>query len=131
MNTIKLTRAQRRRLQKLTDEVDVVSQADRRFFERFPHRQHRVRLASRAEIEQVKIAGGEPMTAPPGCRLFTVVRNIAPGARMRFLVLNREGAETDLPETTAREIWEVAATPYMREIEAEVRKAAGPDDEAA
>ena len=77
---------------------------------------------------------GEPMSAPPGCRFFTVVRNIATGARMRFLVLNMEGAETDLPETTARAIWEAAATPYMREIEAQLRKAAGPaasDEEAA
>ena len=125
MNRIKLTRAQRRRMQKRADEVDVVSQADRRFFVRRPDRQHRVRLASRAEIEQVKIAGGEPMTAPPGCRFFTVVRNIATGARMRFLVLNREDAETDLPETMARAIWEAAATPYMREIEAATRRAAG------
>jgi hypothetical protein len=44
---------------------------------------------------------------------------------MRFLVLNREGAETDLPETTARAIWEAAATPYAREIEAQLHKAAG------
>lgn len=69
--------------------------------------------------------GGEPMTAPPGCRLLTVVPNIMPGVCARLLVLNREGAETDLPETTARAIWEAAATPCMREIEAQLRKAAG------
>ena len=133
MSTIKLTRTQRRRrLRKLADEVHRLAEADHRFFERHSHRQHRVRLAAQAEIEQAEILAGEPMTAPPGCRLFTVVRNIKPGVCARLLVLNREGAETDLPEATTREIWEVAATPWDWEaLKAAVRKAAAFDDEAA
>ena len=68
-------------------------------------------------------SGGEPMTAPPGCRFFTVVRNIMPGVCARLLVLNREGAETDLSEGTSREIWEVAAKPCQWDlVEASVRK---------
>ena len=41
MSALRLTRAQRRLMQKLADHVDRVTQADRLFFERFPHRQHR------------------------------------------------------------------------------------------
>ena len=75
---------------------------------------------------------GEPMTAPPGCRFFTVVRNIKPGVCMRLLVLNREGAETDLPETTARAIWEAAATPWeLGRAQGGRAQAAAFDDEAA
>ena len=44
--TLNLDRAQRRQLQKLADRVDRVTQADRRFFERFPQRKHRVRKAA-------------------------------------------------------------------------------------
>ena len=58
MSTIQLTRAQRRQMQKLANQVDRVTQADRLFFERFPNRMHRVRLASRAEIEQRELIDG-------------------------------------------------------------------------
>ena len=44
-------RQQCRQMQKLADRVEKVTQADRRFFERFPQRQHRVRLASQAEMK--------------------------------------------------------------------------------
>ena len=117
-----LTRAQRRQMQKPADRVHRVTQADRRFFERRADRQHRVRLASQAEIEQAEIANGEPMTVPPGCRVFTIVKNIVTGARLRLFVLNAEGVETDVDEAVARGIWEAAAMPYAREVEARIRK---------
>ena len=56
------------------------------------------------------------MTIPPGYRMFMVVRNIAKP--------NLEGAETDLDEATAREIFEWVSEPY-REIEAQMCRAAG------
>jgi hypothetical protein len=49
--------AQHRLIDQLAGRVDRVPPADRLFFERRPDRQHR------AEIEQVEIAGGKPMTA--------------------------------------------------------------------
>jgi hypothetical protein len=55
MSTIQLSRAQRREMRKLAERVDRVAQADARFFERFPNRKHRVRLASQAELSQYKI----------------------------------------------------------------------------
>ncbi len=113
MSTLRLTRAQRRELKKLAASVDRVTDADRLFFERLPHRQHRVRLTSQAEIARQELIDGRPMTIPPGYRWFTAVHNIAKP--------NLEGAENDLDEATAREVFEWVAEPY-REIE--VRKAA-------
>jgi hypothetical protein len=122
--TIQLTRTQRRQMQKLGERVDRVTQADRLFFERFPNRQHRVRLASQAEIGQQEIMEGKPQAIPPGCRIFTAVRNIAPGVRLRLFTFGLEGSETDLSEAWARAIFETAATPRTWEIEAQMRRAA-------
>ena len=88
-----------------------------------PDRQHRVRQASQAEISQEGIIDGRPMTIQPGCRWFTAVHNIAPGHRLCLFVRNLEGAETDLDEATAREVFEWVAAPY-RDGEARGRKAA-------
>jgi len=123
MSTIQLTRTQHRQMQKLADKVDLVTQADRRFFERFPNRKHRVRLASQAEIGQNEILQDETVWLPPGYRWFTVVRNVAPGARLRLFVRYLEDAETDLDEATAREIFELASTEQTRKIEAGLRTA--------
>jgi hypothetical protein len=121
--SIHLTREQQRVMKKLAERVDRVSQADRRFFERFPHRQHRVRITSQAELGQNEILNGEPVWLPPGYRWFTVVKNVAPGVRFRLFVRNERDAETDLPESLARELFEDASTTRSREIEAQLRKA--------
>ena len=121
--SIQLTPVQQRQMKKLAERVDRVSQADRRFFERFPHRKHRVRLASQAEIGQNEILQGGTVWLPPGYRWFTVVRNVAPGARLRLFVRYLEDAETDLDEATAREIFELASTDQTRKIEAGLRTA--------
>ena len=122
--TINLTRTQRRQMQKLADQVDRVTQADRRFFERYPHRAHRVRLASRAEIGQNEIVEGHPVWLPEGLRVFTAIRNIAPGIRARLFIRAPEGSDTDVNEATAFTIYEAASTPRSREIEADLRRAA-------
>jgi hypothetical protein len=110
-------------MQKLAEKVDRITQADCCFFERHPGRQHRVRLAGQAEIAQHELFEGKPVDQPPGCRIFAIVRNIAPGVRMRLFTFGLEGAETDLSETMARSIFEECATPYARQIEAEMRAA--------
>ena len=124
MSGIRFTRAQRRQLQKLADKIDRITQADRRFFERFPYRKFRVRIAGQAEIEQQKILDGKPVNTPPGYRVFVIVQNLAPGNRLRLLAVVREGLETDLPESAARDLWDQAAslTPQVREIEADMRR---------
>ncbi len=65
-----------------------------------------------AEIEQAEIAGGKRMTIPPGFKALTVVRNIAPGFRIRLLLPASEGQEIDVCEATAEAIFEAVATPY-------------------
>ena len=105
MSSVQLTRAQRRELKKLSASVDRVTEADRLFFERLPHRQHRVRLTSLAEIARQELIDGQPMTIPPGFRWFTAVHNIAPGFRLYLFVPNLEGA-VGLDEATAPVIFQ-------------------------
>jgi hypothetical protein len=124
MSEIRLNRAQRRQLRKVADKVDRITQADRRFFERFPHRQHRIRLASQAEIEQQTLLDGKPPWVPRGYHLFAVIRNIAPGCRLRLFVPGPPSVDTDAPEDIVRGVWEAAATPKIREIEADMRRMA-------
>ncbi len=122
---IKLNTQQRRQMRIAAERVDRVTQADRRFFERFPDRQHRVRLTSAAELEQQTILDGKPPFIPDGCRCFTLIRNIAPGARMRLFWTAPADAETDLSEEIARAIYERAATPQARRIAAQILENAG------
>ena len=122
--SIWMSKSQRRQLRKLADKVGRITQADRRFFERRPDRQHRIRLTSQAEIDQQALLDRKPPWIPQGFRLFTVVRNVAPGYRMRLFVRSPEGAETDLDESTCRQVFECAATPKVWEIEADTRRMA-------
>jgi hypothetical protein len=120
---VRLTRPQRRLMQKLADRVDRASQSDRRFFERFPHRKHRVRLAGRAEIEQEELLRGAALWAPPPCRIFAAVRNVAPGIRLKLMIRGVEGAETDPTEEMAAAIFNDWATPRTWAVEAQMRAA--------
>ena len=130
---MKLTPIQQRQMQKLAPHVDRVTEADRVFFEQHPDRKHRVRFASEAEIAQLEILNGQVTTLPPGIRHFVIVRNVAPGARLRLFVTNREGAETglDVPEDLADVIFDTRATRQLREIEANMRSALSKDGGAA
>jgi transposase len=97
---MKLTRTQRRQLEKLSCHVERVTDTDRVFFEQRPDRKHRVRIASEVEIAQLEIVNGEVMTLPPGMRHFAIVRNVAPGTRLRAFVTNAKHAV--IVETIAR-----------------------------
>jgi hypothetical protein len=113
----KMTRAQRRQFKKLTSRIDKVTRADARFFERFPHRQHRVRVAARAEIEQnALMIGGDP-DIPHDFSYFMAVKNVAPGARVRLLIMGLEGSDTDISEESARAIYEMVRTPEAEQVE--------------
>jgi hypothetical protein len=102
------TPGQRRQFKKIVHRVEQMTQADRLFFERFPARQHRVRLASQAEIEERRIFENLP-PIPDGLRFFIVVRQIAPCIRMRALVVAPGDAETDMPESQCRAIFQQVA----------------------
>jgi hypothetical protein len=106
--TPSLTSGQRRQMRKVVDRVEQMTKADRLFFERFPARQYRVRLASPAEIEERRILENLP-PIPDGSRFFIAVRQIAPCIRMRALVVAPGDAETDIPENRCRAIFQQAA----------------------
>jgi hypothetical protein len=116
----KLIRA-RRQVQKLAEGIGQVTQADRLFFERFPHRQHRLRIANRVEIEQhTNIIGAEMVL--PSKQFFVVVRNVAPGVRLRLIIIGPHDADIDLSEQQARLIYEIHNNEKYREIEAQLRE---------
>jgi hypothetical protein len=128
---VRLTRNQSRQIKKLAPHVDRITQADHVFFEQHPDRKHRVRLASEVEIAQSEIMSGEVMTLPPGHRLFVIVRNVAPGYRVRLFVTNAKNAGADVPEDLAVVIFDNVATPYVRAIEAVLRAASSKEGGAA
>jgi hypothetical protein len=104
-----LSRAQRRQMKKLAARVDKATNADRKFFERFPHRRHRVRLVGPAEVEYSALLAGEsPRRLPPDFRHYAIIKNVASGARLRMIVIGNKGWDTDLPEQKARELYEAA-----------------------
>ena len=90
MSRPELTRAQRRRMQKLADRIGLISQADRKYFERFRQRRHRVRVAGRAEIEQAQLLGTD-MSPPPGKQYYNAVRYLTPDTCLRVAVLGPPG----------------------------------------
>ena len=121
MSRPELTRAQRRRMQKLADRIGLISQADRKYFERFRQRRHRVRVAGRAEIEHEEIARGRARSAPPGCQLYTAVRNVRPGFRLRIVFLGPADRDPELfSEAKARAIYAFHETEEHRAIEAQM-----------
>jgi len=109
MSTIKLTRAQRRRMRKLHDSIERITQADLNYFARFPHRKHRVREADCAEIEQAELIGGG-ITLSPGNQHYRAVRYLTPYACLSLPV----GGPADvdpmrLDEAMAQAIFEYAS----------------------
>lgn len=118
---VKLTRSQRRRLTRLTNEVDRLIEADRRFFERRPDRSYRVRRAFHPEIEVDALLKGRATARPRnGSAVFTLVQQIEPGVRFRFLTRGPADAEPDLyGEVECRELYESLALsiPKLREID--------------
>lgn len=105
----RITRADRRRIEALADAVDRAVAADRRYFERFPKRAHRLRLLSAAERQQLAMASGQDVTPPPGEEWVAIVRQVAPGARLRRFARVSSGLDLDQPETTCRAMWDAEA----------------------
>jgi hypothetical protein len=115
-----LTEKQHRRLRKLSVKVEKITEGDRRFFERFPHRQHRIRIAGAAEIEQLELIAGEEIwrTKPSDSDCFyAAVKNVRRGGRIRFMFACPEGLDCDAPEEIAKIFYENHATDEIREKE--------------
>jgi hypothetical protein len=124
--TCSLSRQQRRRMKELAITTDRISQADKRFFERFPHRRHRVRVAHHSEIESQCIVNNVPFQGDtPPLRTFIIVKSLAPHCRFRVGFRGVEGSDTDVGEETCRAIYESikADNPQTARIEAQMLEA--------
>ncbi len=109
-----LTRADRRRIETLAAAVGRVTDGDARFFERFPDRRHRVRLASPAEVETDAILKGQPdISTTPGSRWVAIVKQLVPGVRVRAVErsIGRGGNDLDLTEELARWAYDQMVVP--------------------
>jgi len=121
MPTFKLTRALRRRMQKLADRLDLIEAADRKYFERFPQRRHRVRVASRVELKEEELVRGRVRSVPAGWQFYTAVRNVRPGLRSRIVFLGPADRDPELfSEAKARAIYAFHETEEHRVIEAQM-----------
>lgn len=101
MSAASFSRAKRRRIADLQEEVNLVVETDRRFFERHPLRTHRLRLASRAEVAILgEVHGLVETRLPPGERWFCVIRQLdaETQTQTRLFTPNDEDCETDLSE---------------------------------
>jgi hypothetical protein len=108
-------------MQKLADRIDLISEADRKYFERFPQRRHHLRVAGRVEIEGEEIMRGRVMTAPPGRQFYTAVRNVRPGLRLRILFHGPADADPELfSEAQAQAIYAFHETEGHRAVEAQM-----------
>jgi hypothetical protein len=114
-STIKLTRAQRRRIKAAAPSVDRITDADRIFFERFPDRQYRLRVSGQAEIEQNAALDDEGLFDKPGYQWFTVVCNVVPGSRIRLFFASRREIDTEVRDEFARDLFNIIASGGLRE----------------
>jgi hypothetical protein len=102
-----------RGLTRLAWENDPVFAGDRKYFEGFPHRRHRVRLTSRAEIETLRLLHGREWLSPlEHGDLVTVVRQVLPGVRLRAFVGTTNSDDLDsLSEREAAILFDLGAPP--------------------
>ncbi len=102
-----MSRADRRRLDKHQPAVDRVTAADAAFFQRFPERRHRVRLAASAEVAQNAVmAPEEDLTPLLGTRWIVLVKQLEPGVRLRAFAQATGADDFDLSEDEARDLYD-------------------------
>ena len=96
----------RTRVDALTEKMDKELTADKRFFERWPDRQFRVRKSFRAESEITALMSGNKWPMDPGICWFTEGRQISPGLRVRGFFYAASYLDCDLlPEDAAQRIF--------------------------
>jgi len=105
----KLTRNQRRQIEKLAPYVEPFFDADIAFFEQHPDRRYHVRRAGDAEIAQAELVDDQLLQPPDGWCWFAIVMKLA-DAYVRMFVVNDPTAEPglDAPDDILASIWEEA-----------------------
>ncbi|MET3844000.1 hypothetical protein [Bradyrhizobium sp. OAE829] len=80
---------------------------DHKFFERFPHRHYRFRLAGRVEIKCASMGGAIPNPLPASSKYYAMVVNNYAAARILMVyAIGPEGLDTDVSEAEARAYFE-------------------------
>ena len=121
-----LPRTKDRRLKRLTAENERTIEADRRFFERFFWRTHRIRRASQAEVATNALLDARWRHLPKGAAVFAVLKQVAPGVRMRLFLWGPPDNDTDATESEARELFErFSASPQARLVACQMAEAFG------
>jgi hypothetical protein len=108
----------RRKMPVVPDDYEAVTDGDRRYFERHTDRSHRIRHTSQPEIAQAARMGRTFDGPFPGFRWFTVIRQVAPGARVRVYVQAPELCETDVAEEVAAQIYREVESQNTRDLTA-------------
>lgn len=124
--TISLTRQQRRLMKRLGEEADRAVEGDRRYFDRWPNRTYRIRLASPAERKQVELIQGRTIRPSDDKAVFIVMKQLGPGVRMKATVIGpRESIGEELTDAEAGGIYEGYADhhPDIRQREEMMRAA--------
>jgi hypothetical protein len=105
----KLTRNQRRQIDKLAPHTFRMLNDDVAFFEQYPDRRYRVRRANDAEIAQAEVLEQRLLQPPQGWCWFAIVKK-EPGGYLRMFVAAPPTVETglDAPDYLAEWIWEEA-----------------------
>lgn len=91
----------------MTGRVLSPAEADRRFFERFPHRSHRIRVASINETVAARRRGALTMDPPDNFRPFIGIRSEGVG-RLHYAIGHlRDDCDTDMAEGDAGSCFEL------------------------
>ncbi|MCC0809123.1 hypothetical protein FPV16_23470 [Methylobacterium sp. W2] len=100
-----------RTMKRMSVEADAMCVSDRLFFERFPWRQHRFRRLAQAELAQLEEATGAILFVPSQAEsIFVLVKNLAPGVRLRMHVLGpNDQTGDDATEEMVSAFWKARA----------------------
>src|SRR4051812_10432421 len=106
-STYSLSWQERRRMRRLVNEAEATIAADAKYFQRFPVRTYRLRLAGPAEVAQCAVLKRvRAFTPHPGWALFALVKQVAPGVRIKAMsALPVEAAGDEYSQELCAELW--------------------------
>ena len=109
MAEMKLTRNQRRQIDRLAPHVHRLLDADIAFFKQHPDRRYRIRRAGDAEIAQAEILEDQLLQAGHGWCWFVIVKKVL-GANIRMFFGNKPAPhDLDVPDDIAEAMWKEGA----------------------
>lgn len=102
-------------LERLSDRNKPTLVSDRRYFARHGSRSYRIRLASAAEVEILRLLGDD-RAIPAGHRWHVAIRQVMPVLRLRSFFLAPVGTTVEQPEVECRRVFHLVAGPAWTAI---------------